>query len=183
MGGLDDRPPKIIMINNAKLKEMLSQKVTATTTAPVQCPPTAAPERVAEQMVLPSLTVVLTFSLPFDEAPSQMKRIAQLLQSLGMQPAVQQPAAPATATVTPTSKPAPLRPTKPARFQAPVKPAETTARMTDKQKRMIFALVARKKLSPESFNEILESEFGHCDGARLTKQEASSLIDKLMSGK
>ena len=53
--------------------------------------------------------------------------------------------------------------------------------MTDKQKRMIFALIARKNLSPESVSDILEREFGHSDGARLTKPEASRLINLLMA--
>ena len=53
--------------------------------------------------------------------------------------------------------------------------------MTDKQKRMIFAMIARKNLSPESVSDILEREFGHQDGARLTKTEASKLIGDLLA--
>jgi hypothetical protein len=55
--------------------------------------------------------------------------------------------------------------------------------MTDKQKRMIFTLIARKNLSPESVSDIMESEFGHTDETKLNKIEASKLIDKLMSDK
>ena len=169
------------MLNNAKLKETLSQKVTANAADPVQNRHTGVAERAAEKMVLPSLTIVLTFSLSLDEAPSQMKRIAELLQSLGLQSAVQQPAAPVAATVFPASKPAPLRPTTPARSQSAAKPAASPETMTPKQKKMIFALIARKNLSPESVSDILEREFGHSDGARLTKSEASKLIDLLMA--
>ena len=181
MGSLDDRSPYFIMLSSAKLKELLSQKVTATTTAPVPSPRTASPEPVTEQMVLPSLTVVLTFSLPLGEAPSQINRIADFIQSLGLQPAVQQSAALATATVPPASNPAPLQPTTPARSQPSAKPAASPEPMTPKQKKMIFALIARKNLSPESVSDILEREFGHSDGARLTKSEASRLIDLLMA--
>ena len=168
------------MLNNAKLKETLSQKVTATAADPVQNRNTGVAERTAEEMLLPSLTVVLTFSLPLQDAPSQMKRISELVQSLGLLPMVQPPTGPVVTSV-PTAKPVPVQPIPPVSSQVPAKPVASAARMTDKQKRMIFALIARKNLSPESVSEILESEFGHGDGARLSKPEASRLIDKLMA--
>ena len=171
------------MLNNAKLKETLSQKVTATTADPVQNRNTGVAERTAEEMLPPSLTVVLTFSLPLQDAPSQMKRISEMVQSLGLLPMVQSQSGPVVTSV-PTAKPVPVQPVQPippVRSQVPAKPVASAARMTDKQKRMIFALIARKNLSPESVSEILESEFDHSDGASLSKPEASRLIDKLMA--
>ena len=180
------RPPKIIMLNNAKLKETLFQKVTATTADPVQNRNTGVAERTAEEMILPSLTVVLTFSLPLDEAQFQMKRIQELVRSLGLQPTVQPQPGPAMAGVPQSApqsvpKPDPVPTTAAARIQTQVKHTASPALMTDKQKKMIFALIARKKLSPESVSDILERDFGHQDGARLTKTEASKLIDRLMA--
>ena len=170
------------MFNNAKLKETLSQKVTANTANPVQLHPKAVAERAGTELILPLLTVVLTFPLSLDEAPSQMKRIQEMVSDLGLRPTVQQQPAPSLAGVPqPVPKPAPLPTTIPALIQTPVKQASSPVPMTDKQKRMIFALIARKNLSPESVSDILEREFGHQDGAMLTKTEASKLIDRLMA--
>ena len=146
-----------------------------------QLHPMALAERTGTELIRPSLTVVLTFSLSLDEAPSQMKRIQEMIRDLRLQPNVQHPTAPVVTSMPPETKPAPVQPIPPVSSQVPAKPVASTARMTDKQKRMIFALIARKKLSPESVNDILEREFGHSDGARLTKPEASRLIDKLMA--
>ena len=55
--------------------------------------------------------------------------------------------------------------------------------MTDKQRAMILALTAKRKMSADAVLKLLQQEFGHGDGARLTKLEASRLIDLLMSGK
>ena len=52
--------------------------------------------------------------------------------------------------------------------------------MTDKQKKMLHALVAKKKLPADEITNIMEREFGHSDGARLTKIDASRLIGLLM---
>ena len=169
------------MLNNAKLMETLSNKVTATAADPVQNRNTGVAERTAEEMILPTFTVVLTFSLPLQDAPSHMKRISEMVQSLGLLPLVQSQSGPVVTNV-PTAIPVqPVQTIPPVRSQVPAKPVASTARMTDKQKRMIFALIARKNLSPESVSEILEREFGHSDGARLTKPEASRLIDELMA--
>lgn len=171
------------MLNNAKLKEVLSQKMTVNTADPVQLHPMTVAERAGTELIRPSLTVVLTFSLSLDEAPSQMKRIQEMISDLRLQPNVQHPTAPVVTSMPPEAKPARVQPIPPVSSQVPAKPVASAARMTDKQKRMIFALIARKNLSPESVSEILESEFGHSDGARLSKPEASRLIDLLMSCK
>ena len=173
MGDLDDRSPYFIMLSSAKLKETLSQKVTAKTADAIQVPSISTVEPSGNELPLPSLSVVLTFSLSLDEATSQLKRIQELVRLLGLQPTVQPATAPVTANVSPVSKPVPLPQTTIARSQAPAKHPTSTAMMTDKQKRMIFSLIARKNLSPEAVSEILEGEFGHSDGARLTKFDAS----------
>ena len=53
--------------------------------------------------------------------------------------------------------------------------------MTDKQKNMLYALVAKKKLSADEIADMMEREFGQSDGAKLTKTEASKLITLLIS--
>ena len=55
--------------------------------------------------------------------------------------------------------------------------------MTDKQRAMILALMAKRKMSAEVVQALLQQEFGHGDGAKLTKVQASKLIDKLMASK
>ena len=171
------------MLNNAKLKETLSQKVTANIAEPIHTPTNYTAEPAGSESKLPSLSVVPTFSLSLVEAPSQMKRIQELVRMLGLQSAVQQQLKPLPLKSTQTvPKPASLQPNTAAR-QSSAKHTASPAMMTDKQKRMIFALIARKNLSLESVSDILEREFGHSDGTRLTKSEASRLIDQLMSSK
>lgn len=183
MGGLDDRSPYFIMLNNAKLKETLSQKVTANIAEPIHTPTNFTAEPAGSEPMLPSLSVVLTFSLSLDEAASQMTRIQEMVRILGLQPAVQQQLTPLQLKSTQTApKPDSLQPTTAAR-QSSAKHTASPAMMTDKQKRMIFALIARKNLSPESVSDILEREFGHSDGTKLTKVHASQFIDRLMSSK
>ena len=169
------------MLNNAKLKETLSQKVTANISEPIHAPTNSTAEPSGSEPMLPSLSVVLTFSLSLDEASSQMKRIQEMVKMLGFQPAMKQ-LTPLPLKSTPMApKLDSLQPNSPARSQSSAKHTASTAMMTDKQKRMIFALIARKNLSPESVSDILEREFGHSDGARLTKPEASRLINLLMA--
>lgn len=169
------------MLNNAKLKETLSQKVTANIAESIHTPTNSTAEPAGSEPMLPSLSVVLTFSLSLAEAASQMKRIQEMVRLLGLTPAVQPATAPVTVNVPPVANPVPLPPNTMTRSQTPAKLPASMAMMTDKQNRMIFALIARKNLSPESVSDIMEREFGHQDGANLTKLEASILIDRLMS--
>ena len=170
------------MLNNTKLKETLSQKVTAKTAESVHTQTNSTAEPAGSEPMLPSLSVVLTFSLSLAEAASQMTRIQEMVRMLGLQSAVQQQLTPLQLKSTQTApKPDSLKPNTPARSQSSAKHTASTAMMTDKQKRMIFALIARKNLSPESVSDILEREFGHSDGARLTKPEASTLIGNLLA--
>ena len=183
MGGLDDRSPYFIMLNNAKLKETLSQKVTANIAEPIHTPTNFTAEPAGSEPMLPSLSVVLTFSLSLDEAASQMTRIQEMVNILGLQPAVKQLTPLPLKSTQMAPKPDSLQPTTPVRSQPSEKHTASPAIMTDKQKRMIFALIGRKNLSPESVRDILEREFGHSDGTKLTKVHASQFIDRLMSSK
>ena len=169
------------MWNNAQLKETLNQKVTTTTADPVLLQPKAIPEQSIAGLQ-PSLTVVLTFSLSLDNAQFQMKRIQEIIQSLGLKSTIQHASTSSSGASIPlVPKPIPLSATTPARSQAPAKRTIAPEPMTDKQKKMIFALIAKKKLAPDDVGVILEKEFGHADGARLTKAEASKLIGLLMA--
>ena len=167
------------MLNNAKLKDTLSQKVSTTTADTVLLQPKAIADQ-AMAGLQPSLTVVLTFSLSLDDAQSQMKRIQEMIQSLGMKSTVQHASASSSSTVPLVSKPIPLPSTAASRSKVAAKHTVAPEPMTDKQKKMIFSLIARKKLAPESVSDILEREFGQPDGSRLTKTEASRLIGLLM---
>ena len=169
------------MLNNAKLKETLSQKVTANIAEPIHTPTNSTAEPAGSEPMLPSLSVVLTFSLSLDEASSQMKRIQEMVKMLGFQPAMKQLTPLPLKSTQMAPKPDSLQPNTPARSQSSAKHIASTTMMSDKQKRMIFALIARKNLSPESVSDILEREFGHSDGARLTKPEASTLIGNLLA--
>jgi hypothetical protein len=179
-GGLDHGAPKFIMLNNAKLKDTLSQKVSTTTTDPVLHQPKETVDQ-AMAGLQPSLTVGLTFSLSLDDAQSQMKRIQEMIHSLGLKSTVQHVSASSSSIVPLVSKPIPLPATAESRSQAAAKHTVAPEPMTDKQKNMIFSLIARKNLASENVSDILEREFGHQDGARLTKAEASKLISRLMA--
>ena len=170
------------MLNNAKLKDTLSQIMTAKTAEPIQLHPMAAAERTGTELTLPSLTVVLSFSLSFDEAQSQMKRIQEMVRDLGIQPTIQHQPAPALAGLPQAaSKPGSLATSAPVRIQTPFKHAASPAPMTDKQKRMIFALTAKKAVEAEQVEELLIKQVGHKRGSDLTKTEASSLISTLLA--
>ena len=77
--------------------------------------------------------------------------------------------------------PAPVRAITSSPVRESSVPNATAAAITDKQKKMLYALVAKKKLSADEITDIMEREFGHSDGAMLTKIEASKLITLLMA--
>ncbi len=171
------------MWNNAQLKETLSQKVTASAgeTRP-DFPASSRQEETIESVSPPTLNIVLTVSVPLADLPSQIERIHHLIQSLGLANGVQYQAKPSLVKPsTPTVLPAPVRATTSAPIRASSVPISTTATMTDKQKKMLFALVSKKKLSADEIACIMEQEFGHQDGAKLTKSEASKLIGLLLA--
>ena len=172
------------MLNNAQpLKSVLAQKVAQQDVRQGPMPTEVIlPPNCTPSPDTPVLSLVLTLSLPFGDALPQLERIQQLLQALGLQEKVQSRVSQTQDNARKQSVQAqksclsgPLPSNKPP--VASVQPLP----MTDRQKRMIFALVGKKRLSDAAVCEVLEQEFGHQDGARLTKSEASKLIDRLMA--
>ena len=172
------------MLNNAQpLKSVLAQKVAQQDVRQGPMPTeviltpkwTPSPD-------MPVLSLVFTLSLPLGDALPQLERVQQLLQALQLQEKVQ-------SRVSPTqdiARKQTIQPEKPrlSSSQPSNKPPAASVQplpMTDRQKRMIYALVGKKRLSDAAVCEVLEQEFGHQDGARLTKSEASKLIDRLMA--
>ena len=171
------------MWNNAQLKETLSQKVTASAgeARPVFTTSSRQDEPI-DSLTPPTLNIMLTFSVPLADLQGQIERIYSLIQSLGLANSVQYQAKPSLVKPpTPTVMPAPVR----AITSSPVRESSvsnaTAAAITDKQKKMLYALVSKKKLSADEVADIMEREVGHQDGARLTKAEASKLIGQLMA--
>ena len=171
------------MLNTAQLKETLSQKVTASagearpgfTTSSRQDEP-------IDSITPPTLSIVLTFSVPLADLPNQIERIDRLIQSLGLAGGVQYKAKPSLIKPsTPPVIPEPVRATASSSVRLSDVPTATAAPMTDRQKKMIFAMISKKKLAPDDVGVLLEKEFGHADGSRLTKAEASKLIGLLMA--
>ena len=171
------------MLNTAQLKETLSQKVTASagearpffTTSSRQDEP-------INSVTPPTLNILLTFSVPLADLQGQIERIHRLIQSLGLASSVQCQTKPSLVKPpTPTVIPEPVRPTASSPIRESAVSNATAAAMTDKQKNMLYALVAKKKLSADEIADMMEREFGQSDGAKLTKTEASKLITLLIS--
>ena len=64
---------------------------------------------------------------------------------------------------------------------SPSRSSTGTASMSPKQKNMILALVAKKKLTPNQVESLLMKQIGHTRGSDLTKLEASSFINMLLA--
>ena len=171
------------MWNNAQLKETLSQKVTASAgeARPVFTASSRQDETI-DSLTPPTLNIVLTFSVPLADLQGQIERIDRLIQSLGLASSVQyQPKPALIKPPTPPVIPEPVRATTSSPIRESSVSNATAAAITDKQKKMLYALVAKKKLSADEIADIMEREVGHQDGARLTKAEASKLIGLLMT--
>ena len=171
------------MWNNAQLKETLSQKVTASAdeARPV-FPASSRQDETIDSLTPPTLNIVLTFSVPLADLQGQIERIDRLIQSLGLASSVQyQPKPALIKPPTPPVIPEPVRATTSSPIRESSVSNATAAAITDKQKKMLYALVSKKKLSADEIANIMEREVGHQDGARLTKAEASKLIGLLMT--
>ena len=171
------------MWNNAQLKETLSQKVTASAgeARPI-FPVSSHQDETINSLTPPTLSIVLTFTVPLANLQVQLERIDKLIQSLGLASSVQYQAKPSLIKPpTPPVIPEPVRATASSPIREAAVSTVTAVAMTEKQKKMIFALIAKKKLAPDDVGVLLEKEFGHADGARLTKGEASKLIGLLMA--
>ena len=182
-GRADHSPPKITMLNNAQLKETLNQKLTthADEARPIFTTSSRQDEPI-DSLTLPTLNIVLTFSVPLADLQGQIERIYSLIQSLGLASSVQYQAKPSLVKPpTPIVIPEPVRATASSPIRVSAVPTPSSTAMTGRQKKMIFALIAKKKLSADEVADIMEREVGHQDGARLTKAEASKLIGQLMA--
>ena len=171
------------MWNNAQLKETLSQKVTASAgeARPVFTASSRQDETI-DSLTPPTLSIVLTFTVPLANLQVQLERIDKLIQSLGLASSVQYQAKPSLIKPpTPPVIPEPVRATTSSPVRESSVSNATAAAITDKQKKMLYALVSKKKLSADEIANIMEREVGHQDGARLTKAEASKLIGLLMT--
>ena len=171
------------MWNNAQLKETLSQKVTASAgeARPI-FPVSSHQDETINSLKPPALNIMLTFSVPLADLQGQIERIYSLIQSLGLASSVQYQAKPSLVKPpTPIVIPEPVRATASSPIRVSAVPTSSSTVMTDRQKKMIFAVIAKKKLAPDDVGVLLEKEFGHADGARLTKGEASKLIGLLMA--
>ena len=171
------------MLNNAKLKDTLSQKVTASAgeARPI-FPASSHQDETINSLTPPTLSIALTFTVPLANLQGQIERINRLIQSLGLVNSVQYQAKPSLIKPpTSTVLPEPVRATTSSPIRESSVSNATAAAITDKQKKMLYALVAKKKLSADEIADIMEREVGHQDGARLTKAEASKLIGLLMA--
>ena len=171
------------MWNNAQLKETLNQKVTASAgeTRP-DFPASSRQDETIESVSPPALNIVLTFSVPLADLQSQIERIHRLIQPLGLASGVQYQAKPSLVKPpTPTVIPDPVRAKASEPIRVSAGQTSIATAMTDKQKKMLYALVSKKKLSADEIADIMEREFGHQDGAKLTKAEASKLIGLLLA--
>ena len=97
-------------------------------------------------------------------------------------PAANPPIPVAMPTGTPT-EPKPVEPANAATTKpAAAKPAVTVPTpMSDRQRSMILTLIQQKQLSTDAVEALLVKLFGHNDGSRLTKSEASRFIDRLLA--
>lgn len=97
-----------------------------------------------------------------------------------------QPAAPPTSVPMPTCPPAPppraVEPVKTAPTQPPAaKTAAAATPMTDRQRNMIQSLMRKKRFDSDALETILVEVFGRSDRTSLNKNEASKLIDYLLT--
>ena len=87
-----------------------------------------------------------------------------------------------TPTCPPTAPPKPVEPVKIAPTQPPaVNPAAAATPMTDRQRNMIQSLMRKKRFDSDALETILVEVFGRSDRTCLNKNEASKLIDYLLT--
>lgn len=198
MGSLDYRLPKIIMKNTALLKQTLSEKVGAKgTDVAINQVHSAIADKVAVVVPTPSLSVVLTFSVPLCEVQPQIERIQALVAALGLQGKTQHQTRPLLVPPIESSQIVPtvdaIQATYPAVATMPVplpsqladvKGLSTSssyrdnliAPSTDKQQQLLQHLAIRKHLSVDTIKQILIDKYGVETGGQLSKKQASELI-------
>lgn len=175
MGGLDDRPPKIIMLNNKQsLKATLSQKAAEIGPATDISPVVSHARTTAAEL---PLTVTISIAVPLADAARYLEQLQQFLHApnTAALPA-KEPQQPPVNMQTPTATMQPAA-AKPAR----IAPTAAPDQLSDKQKAMILNLSRRKKVAAEQMASLLKNRFGVDDEAMLSKRQASQLIDLLMA--
>ena len=189
-------------MTTAELKDALTQKMARQNT--VQCISAASESKpdTRVELAVPTLTVSFNFTFPAESISTSLEQMqtmmatiaSQLVPPASVHPAMGLSGRPQTSgpvlvqAVSSATKPEqqpqpPLSPPPQSGQQQQQKPPTGNTLMTDKQRAMILALTAKRKMSADAVQELLQQEFGHGDGARLTKAQASKLIDKLMVGK
>ncbi len=92
------------------------------------------------------------------------------------------PPTPVTPTCKPAAPPRPVGPVKTATTQPPAaKTAAAATPMTDRQRNMIHSLMRKKRFDSDALETILVEVFGRSDRTSLNKNEASKLIDYLLT--
>ena len=131
-GRADHSPPKITMLNNAQLKETLNQKLTthADEARPIFTTSSRQDEPI-DSLTLPTLNIVLTFSVPLADLQGQIERIYSLIQSLGLASSVQYQAKPSLVKPpTPIVIPEPVRATASSPIRVSAVPTSSSTAVT-----------------------------------------------------
>ena len=177
------------MMSTALLKQTLSEKV-AQPSAEVVTNQVhgAVTEKSSTVVPGPSLSVVLTFSVPLCEAQRQIERIQALIASLGLQDGTQHQIRPSLVPLIESCQPITtveaIRATCPAVDTIPVPlsiqqvPGKSlsTASITDKQQQLLQRLAIRQHLSVDTLKQILIEKYGVETGSQLSRKQASELI-------
>lgn len=162
------------MMNNQSLKATLAQKA-----AEIKPVINSSPEVGSDQttaVALP-LTVTLNITVPLADATRYIQQLQNLLHV---------PNSADLPVGNPQQRPVNLQTPPSAVLPAAAQTvrAATSAvpdQLSDKQKAMILNLSKRKKVAAEQMAALLKDRFGVEDGNRLSKRQASQLIDLLMA--
>ena len=201
-GSLDHRLPKIIMMNNAALKEKLSAKIAIQTGNTVTTPEVNAVQGfTAPSLPSMALNLVLTIPVSVADASIQIERILRLLVAAAPQCSAQYHLLPALATALPLNSQAvqhaaaqasatatrvqtsggnitaPKTIPEPAGHSNPGKCGQHREPSTDKQQQLLQCLAIRQRLSADAIKQILIDKFGVESGPQLSKSQASELIN------
>ena len=185
---MDYRLPYIFMINNAQLKETLSQKIL--TSPPISFTPFSASK--LSGVLNDQITITLNISVALKDAGHLVEQLHALFSDspstpVNLSTSISSTASPInlpSSEATQTSKS--LFPQKQASSGAHLSPLSNASSirplpMTPRQRSMILALSNKKKLTPEFVEKFMFQLVGHGDVSKLSKIEASNLIEKLLA--
>ena len=183
-GGRDGKEIVVpqIMMNVNVLKQALAAKVQAFPAEPsdkVEESPAAVAPIDNKQLV----SFTITINLPAQQAGMFLQPIAGLMAELAQGSRSTQESMQAVRNDADLPRESSSRQEN--RVQSkqsyPSRSSTGTAPMSPKQKNMILALVAKKKLTPDQVESLLMKQIGHARGSDLTKLEASSFINMLLA--